>query len=148
MVEDICVEVYAALCRSYLTEQGAEEVVSRGVDVHGIVFERHRPVLRGEKFHQRLATIRHLEVSLHGKFQHRSFGEQVETVLAYEFLLSRVLPEEEIEHNAHHWHEGKHHYPCHGLHGQSVVHEHIDDCRNDDNDVDTYKNPIQILHKH
>ena len=146
-LHDIRDEVYRlAGCADFVHQRG-EERISVGVYVHLIVFEWQRPVLHGEELDEGLVLLRHDESFLYGEFEHRTLGEQVQAVLAYEFLLPRVLPEEEIEYYPCHWHEHHGHYPCHGLHGLTVVHEHGDYradyyCR-----IGNEQYPVEVYHK-
>ena len=145
-LHDICAEMDALLSFSYFLYQFCEEGVSVGVYVNLVVFEWQRPVLRSKELYESLAFVRNLQVFLYGKFKHRAFRQQVKAVLAYKFLLSCVLSEEEIEYDTYYRHEHHRHDPSHGFHWLSVVHEHC--CYSADNHcrVDDKYYPVQVYH--
>ncbi len=149
VVEDEGDEVNVVPCAGDGTEHGRKHFIARGEDFHLVVLEGQRHLLRGELAHQFLVLRRYHQVVLLGKAHNRPFGELVETLLCDIFLLSRILPEEDEEHNACHRQEEEHQKPCHRLHRLPVLHHH--DNGGDDNgqdikpeDQDDY--PMQVNH--
>ena len=108
-------------------QQTEHETIAIGIDLHLIVFERKRPVLVGKEPHQGLAVGRQMQVLLLGKLQHRALGELVHGTVADEPLLTDVLSEEHIEHDAEKGHKEQHHNPSYGLRWLFIVHQYRHD---------------------
>jgi len=96
ILEDIGVEMYTLLGCADVVEERIEERISIGENIDVVVFKRQRPVLRGKKLYESLVLLGNNKVFLYGEFEHRTFREQVKTVLTDKFLLPRVLSEKEI----------------------------------------------------
>ena len=119
-----------------LGKQRRKKLVARREERHLVVLERQGGSLIVEKTYKLAAPVWHDEVALLYKLQHRPLGELVHAVLADELLLARVLPEEEVEHDAHHRQERQHQQPRQRLGGLTVVHEHLYHGHGNHKDVD------------
>ena len=108
-------------------QQTEHETIAIGINLHLIVFERERPVLVGKEAHQGLAVGRQMQVFLLSKLQHRALGELVHRTVADESLLTDVLPEEHIEHDAEKGHKEQHHNPGYGLRRLFIIHQYRHD---------------------
>ena len=146
VIDDICreVDMVAGLANGF--QKRGEECISVGVNLHIVVFERQSPVLLSKLSDECFVLLGQLQVALFDKAQHRALGQLVEASLADVFLLSRVLSEEIIEHNAHKRNEQQDEYPRHSLGRLSVVHQYGKNCSYDGGDIDDEYGPVDVDH--
>lgn len=70
----------------------------------------------------------------------------VKTLLRDETFLAGVLPEKEIEQDAHHGQEDQHEHPCHRLRRLTTVEQHGHHCTNNDDTVEQDSYPMDVIH--
>ena len=110
------------------------------------VLERKGHALVDKEFDECLVFGGEVKSTLLHVFQHGALGQLVQTSLAHHLLLARVLPEKEIAHDAHKWHEREHKNPCHGFGRLAVVHQHMQHGSHDDNRVGENDEPVYVNH--
>ena len=145
--KDIHIHVDMTAGLTDLLQQGREELIAVGIDVHLIIFERQGEVLVDEEVDKRFLFLRQTEVLLFDELQHRAFRQLVHTPFTDIAFLASVDAEEKVEHNTCHRHEPNHQRPGKGLGGLPVVEHHVDNSQDGDQlrDDDKYNVPTHLI---
>ena len=81
IIEDIGVEMDMFLCLADVLQEGMEEMITVGEDIHLVILKRQCPALGCKELYQGVVLLRQMKVLLFGKLQHGTFCELIHTVL-------------------------------------------------------------------